>query len=154
VADPRVTAIEEALSYEGDYAPTANVRDAGKAALASLDADLADRQRWLAWSDGQYPDESPGDVISAEPDGTIVLDDGITTWNPRRAAAFFAARAADRQQLRDALRQERVERHVQNLDMALALAESDELYAEILRPHFKRIVAALAASAETEKEPT
>jgi hypothetical protein len=36
------------------------------------------------------PDESPGDVIAAYPDGTIILDDGITTWNPRRAAKFLA----------------------------------------------------------------
>ena len=36
-------------------------------------------------------DCSPGDVISATPDGTIVLDDGITTWNPARATAFIVA---------------------------------------------------------------
>jgi hypothetical protein len=34
-------------------------------------------------------DESLGDVIAAYEDGTIVLDDGITTWNPRRAHAFL-----------------------------------------------------------------
>jgi len=44
---------------------------------------------WLDWAAGRYPDDSPGDVIAAEPDGTITLDDGITTWNPIRAAAFF-----------------------------------------------------------------
>ena len=40
--------------------------------------------RWLAWSGGDYPDDSPGDVIHAEADGTITLDDGIVTWNPKR----------------------------------------------------------------------
>jgi hypothetical protein len=38
---------------------------------------------------GPQPDFSPGDVISAEKDGTIVLDDGITTWNPTRACEFL-----------------------------------------------------------------
>jgi peptidyl-tRNA hydrolase len=36
-------------------------------------------------------DCSPGDVISGTPDGTIVLDYGITTWKPARAAAFIVA---------------------------------------------------------------
>lgn len=39
------------------------------------------------------PDVSVGDVIAAAPDGTIVLDDGITTWNPSRAVAFLVAQA-------------------------------------------------------------
>jgi hypothetical protein len=47
--------------------------------------------RWLAWSGGHYPDNSPGDVIAAYADGTIVLDDSVTTWNPLRALAFVAA---------------------------------------------------------------
>lgn len=34
-------------------------------------------------------DWTPGDVIAAYPDGTIVLDDGITTWNDLRAAEWF-----------------------------------------------------------------
>jgi hypothetical protein len=37
------------------------------------------------------PDFSPGEVISAEVDGTIVLDDGITTWNPTQACEFLLA---------------------------------------------------------------
>jgi phosphohistidine swiveling domain-containing protein/DNA-directed RNA polymerase subunit M/transcription elongation factor TFIIS len=37
----------------------------------------------------QAPDVSPGDVIAAYPDGTIVLDDGITTFNPARAKQFL-----------------------------------------------------------------
>lgn len=37
----------------------------------------------------RVPDWSPGDVIAAEEDGTITLDDGITTWNPERARAFL-----------------------------------------------------------------
>lgn len=89
-----------------------------------------ERQRvakWLAWSGGQYPDDSPGDVISAEWDGTIILDDSITTWNPLRALAFleerhkqaraneglalrgvsaeFAATTLELERVRDALRQ-------------------------------------------------
>lgn len=48
---------------------------------------------WLAWSGGDYPDDSPGDVIAYERDGTITLDDGITTWNPLRALAAAAKRA-------------------------------------------------------------
>jgi hypothetical protein len=50
------------------------------------------------------PDVSPGDVISAEPDGTIVLDDGITTWNPARACSFLLAQLERRE--RGARRQE------------------------------------------------
>lgn len=56
-----------------------------------LDALLAEEERWLAWSGGNYPDDSPGDVIHAEKDGTITLDDGITTWNPLRALAHTFA---------------------------------------------------------------
>jgi hypothetical protein len=37
------------------------------------------------------PDWSPGDVIAVYEDGTIVLDDGLTTWNPERAQEFLAA---------------------------------------------------------------
>lgn len=48
-------------------------------------------KRWLSWSDGRYPDTVVGDVIAAEQDGTIVLDDGLTTWNPLRACAFLIA---------------------------------------------------------------
>lgn len=40
-----------------------------------------------------FPDDSPGDVIAAESDGTIILDDGVTTWNPARATAFLVAQA-------------------------------------------------------------
>jgi hypothetical protein len=50
-----------------------------------------DAGRWLEWSDGRYPDDSPGDVIQAQSDGTITLDDGITTWNPLKALAWFKA---------------------------------------------------------------
>jgi len=45
---------------------------------------------------GPQPDFSPGDVISAEKDGTIVLDDGITTWNPTRACEFLLAKERER----------------------------------------------------------
>lgn len=53
-----------------------------------------ENQRWLVWSGGQYPDESPGDVIAAMSDGTITLDDGITTWNPLRALRWMALKSA------------------------------------------------------------
>lgn len=43
----------------------------------------------------QIADTSPGDVIAAYKDGTIVLDDGITTWNPERALAYYDARIAE-----------------------------------------------------------
>ncbi len=58
-------------------------------ALVALDALLAENQRWLAWSGGRYPDDSPGDVITAYADGTILLDDGIITWNPLRALEWI-----------------------------------------------------------------
>jgi hypothetical protein len=48
--------------------------------------------KWLAWSGGRYPDDSPGDVIHAYSDGTIILDDGITTWNPLRALEWIERR--------------------------------------------------------------
>lgn len=47
-------------------------------------------RQWLAWSGDRYPDDSTGDVVSADPDGTIEFDDGVTTWNPLRAAAWLA----------------------------------------------------------------
>lgn len=49
-----------------------------------------DEERW---------DVSPGDVIAAYADGSIVLDDGITTYHPLRACAFLAAES-DRQKRR------------------------------------------------------
>jgi hypothetical protein len=48
--------------------------------------------RWLAWSGGRHPDDSPGDVVHAYSDGTIILDDGVTTWNPLRALAWIERR--------------------------------------------------------------
>lgn len=35
------------------------------------------------------PDWSPGDVIWADEEGNIMLDDGIETWNPARAKWFL-----------------------------------------------------------------
>lgn len=73
------------------------------------------------------PDISPGDVIAAEPDGTIILDDGITTWNPARATAFLLANEKRRaeaaeKQLGEVRRL--VERHQAELDAA-ALGDPD-----------------------------
>jgi hypothetical protein len=77
------------------------VRDYGVAQKAlddleeQLEAAEREQARWLAWSNGQYPDDSPGDVIHALSDGTITLDDGITTWNPLRALAWIERRRED-----------------------------------------------------------
>jgi hypothetical protein len=72
-----------------------NIRQVGGAFLPSRTeievvpaSALAEQKQQLAQG---MPDVSPGDVIAAEPDGTIVLDDGITTWNPARACAFLLA---------------------------------------------------------------
>lgn len=64
---------------------------------ASFD-DYMNEQQWSgrpgekSWGEHQddwmQSDMSPGDVIAAYPDGTIVLDDGITTWNMERAQQF------------------------------------------------------------------
>lgn len=37
------------------------------------------------------PDWSPGDVIAADAEGNILLDDGVWTWNPERAHTFLNA---------------------------------------------------------------
>lgn len=100
-----LTAFEDILALAGFGADDVDlVRDA-QAALNSID------NPWLAWSDGRYPDDSPGDVISAEFDGTIILDDGITTWNPLRALAFY-------------------HQQIEQLTKALRLAIGDMLEAE------------------------
>lgn len=46
--------------------------------------------KWLAWSTGRYPDATVGTVVAAYADGSIVLDDGLMTWNPLRALEFVA----------------------------------------------------------------
>lgn len=71
---------------------------------------VSDHERVVAAKEQELahgmPDDSPGDVIGAEPDGTIILDDGITTWNPARATAFLLAakdeRIAELETVRDA----------------------------------------------------
>ena len=55
----------------------------------------AELDKWLAWSGGRYPDTSPGTVIHAKSDGTIILDDGVTTWNPLRALAWWRRKDND-----------------------------------------------------------
>jgi hypothetical protein len=80
MTEARAIVVLEALSRERGDGP----------AHAAFHALLTDLSNWLVWSDGRYPDDSPGDVIAAEADGTIFLDDGITTWNPLRALAFLA----------------------------------------------------------------
>lgn len=51
-------------------------------------------------------DVSPGDVIAAWEDGTIMLDDGVTTYNPLRALRFFVRRSEELAQEVTALRLE------------------------------------------------
>ena len=88
-------------------------RDALDSELASYDTNavtvvadlLRERDRWLEWSGGRYPDGSPGHAIDADADGTIVLDDGITTWNPLRALAWAMGQV---EQLRENARRGRV----------------------------------------------
>lgn len=62
-----------------------------------IDAAHTDRQfRKLELQQCQAGDQSPGDVISARADGTIVLDDGITTHSYERACEFLESLAAAR----------------------------------------------------------
>jgi hypothetical protein len=88
------------------------------------------------------PDVSPGDVISAEPDGTIVLDDGITTWNPARACEFLLAQQrrelVDRQhvwKLRQAVgRWWRIKVEQDNMDTSyLRSALGDKYYGTVMQ---------------------
>jgi transposase-like protein/phosphohistidine swiveling domain-containing protein len=58
----------------------------GGMAMASFEDDMRD------YGGG---DISPGDVIAATPDGTIVLDDGITTFNPERAYQWLKENGRD-----------------------------------------------------------
>jgi hypothetical protein len=90
----RAEAIRDALVFHS----SARARE-GLAALDALLVKLAaaeqENAKWLAWSGGSYPDDSPGDVIHATSDGMIVLDDGITTWNPIRALDWIERRRED-----------------------------------------------------------
>jgi len=59
---------------------------------------VADEIRSLAGAattTSTQPDWSCGEVIAAYADGTIVLDDGLTTWNPERAQQFLAKHPAE-----------------------------------------------------------
>lgn len=66
-----VVPIDEAMKLEGE--------------LTEVREELA---KWLNWSGGEYPDDAVGDIISADRNGFITLDDGIVVWNPLRALAF------------------------------------------------------------------
>jgi hypothetical protein len=67
------------------------------ALVASDAARAADLDRWNSWSGGGQPDDTPGEVIIAYADGSIMLDDAIATWNPLRALGWYATRAAVRE---------------------------------------------------------
>ncbi len=75
---------EEAKADDGIYT-AGDVYGATKD-FYSADRAEADAQR----EPEQVRDWTIGDVIAAYPDGTIVLDDGITTWNDVRAKEFLA----------------------------------------------------------------
>ena len=83
----------ETAERDRDAARLAVLTTQGVAKSDRRRAEEAERaeELWLSWSDGRYPDDSAGDVIAADVDGTIVLDDAITTWNPLRALAFKQA---------------------------------------------------------------
>lgn len=96
--------------------------------MPDLSADEAEREKWLTWSGGQYPDDSPGDVIAADADGTITLDDSIVTWNPLRALAFFEARLDEAEkQLGEAN------------EMLAAVNEHDRIVSQELDAHLARL---------------
>ena len=57
--------------------------------LPGVNRDPATPNQWPHHEEEPY-DYSVGDVIAAYPDGTIILDDGITTYNPDRAQQFAA----------------------------------------------------------------
>jgi phosphohistidine swiveling domain-containing protein len=68
---------------------------------------VAEYQQIADWPQGQpanaplespVDDVSPGDVIAAYPDGTVVLDDGITTHNMQKAQAFAQQHGWSKQQ--------------------------------------------------------
>lgn len=81
------------------------VREMLEAAAPAIVAKAVEAERERLAHGGE-PDISPGDVIAAEPDGTITLDDGITTWNPARANAFLVRQAIqkERERIEGALR--------------------------------------------------
>ncbi len=89
--------IREALEFGRDAGSRAGEPALMRAGLAALDRLVNERERWLSWSGGDYPDSSPGDVIAWKADGTITLDDAITTWNPLRALAAAEAALRDAQ---------------------------------------------------------
>lgn len=60
------------------------------AVMIARHRDGLDAAKWLEWSGGNYPEDTPGDVIAAWPDGDIMLDDSLTIWNPLRALRYVA----------------------------------------------------------------
>lgn len=104
--------------------------DALDSLVSALDEAEQEAARWLAWSEGRYPDDSVGDVIAFDVDGTVTLDDGITTWNPLRALMA----AEQRIQKQDARWQE--------MDRPFDKSEYDGMYA--------RMVAAEQRAQQTE----
>lgn len=90
-ADSAVIALQGTRATDADKVEAA-VNAAAPHILQARDAEVEKlRAQVERLKHGGEPDISPGDVIAAEPDGTIVLDDGITTWNPSRATGFLIA---------------------------------------------------------------
>lgn len=72
-------------AYAIDFAALQAERDQLRFALQESQEEVKELRRYMERREGTVPDLSPGDVIASYSDGTIVLDDGITTWNPERA---------------------------------------------------------------------
>lgn len=79
------------IAIEDDFNPWWGDRVVNDAEREKADRrqDKVEAEQFQRGIDEQIPDSSPGDVIAAYRDGTIVLDDGITTYNPERARRFI-----------------------------------------------------------------
>lgn len=63
-----------------------------KALVEELYSAREELAKWMKWSGGRFPEATIGDVIHAEKDGSITLDDSLEIWNPVRAVEFVIAR--------------------------------------------------------------
>lgn len=102
--------------------------------LAQVKGDL---HRWLEWSGADYPDDSPGTVIAADADGTIMLDDSVTVWNPLRGLEYLIKRL-----------EAEVETRIGMIDQAQLLMQQKELEIQSLIAQ-RDVAKELADAAET-----
>jgi hypothetical protein len=60
--------------------------------INSLECQLGEARgendKWFSWSGLRYPDTTPGDMIAADYEGNVTLDDGTEVWDPIRALLF------------------------------------------------------------------